>query len=278
MLHASLEQIDATASVFRQRWALRPRVGFVLGTGLGHLTDHIDVEARIPYESIPHMPSATAPGHAGSWICGSVGGTPVVAMQGRCHLYEGYSAAQVAFGVRIMHALGIEVLVIASAAGGLHPDYRSGDVMVIEDQVNLTFHNPLVGPHDARSGLAYPDMSRPYDPRLIDEAMAIARRANFTAHRGVYVGVMGPNYETRAEYRWLRRLGGDAVGMSTVCEVIAAVQCGLRVLGLAVVTNVAVPDAPQPTSAPDVLTSAVAAQPKVWAIVRGILEHCRWPL
>ncbi len=282
MLHSSLEHVDAAARAFRDRWTTRPRVGLVLGTGLGGLARHIDVEARFSYESIPHMPRATAPGHAGHWVCGNVGDTPVVAMQGRCHLYEGYSAAQVAFGVRLMHRLGIDLFVIVSAAGGLDPQYHCGDVMVIDDHVNFTFHNPLVGPHDSGSGVAYPDMSRPYDPRLIDEALAIARASNFVAHRGVYVGVMGPNYETRAEYRLLRRVGGDAVGMSTVCEVIAAVQCGLRVLGLAVVTNVAVPDAPEPTSAPAVLTSAAAAESKVLAIVRGIVErekgNCNRPL
>jgi purine-nucleoside phosphorylase len=271
MLYESMKQVAVAAAAVGKQWTGRPEIGLILGTGLGGVTRHIQLEARFGYEQIPSFPRPTAPGHAGQWICGRLGDTNVIAIDGRCHLFEGYSAAQASFSVRVMHALGIKTLVVASAVGGLNPNYRTGDIMLIEDQINLTFHNPLVGPHDSASGLGYPDMSCPYCRALIDRALAVARQSDFVAHQGVYVGVMGPNYETRAEYRMLRRLGADAVGMSTVCEVIAAAQCGLQVLGLSVVTNVGLPDRLEVTDGQQVQNSAAAAEPKVAAILRGIV-------
>ena len=197
----------------------------------------------------------------------------MVAMDGRLHAYEGYTPAQVAFPVRVMHALGIELLIISNACGGMNPHFRSGDVMVVEDHINCTFGNPLAGPHDPRTGTRHPDMSRPYDAQLIERTLAIARAQNIVAHRGVYVGVTGPNYETRAEYRYFRRIGGDAVGMSTVSEVIVAAQCGLRVLALSVVTNVCFPDHLAPATGQQVVSIAAAAEPKLRAIVRGVIEQ-----
>jgi purine-nucleoside phosphorylase len=273
MMRSSLQQVEAAARAIRGHWSAQPRVGMILGSGLGELTRQIDVEAEIDYESIPKFPRATAPGHRGRFACGALAGVPIVAMDGRFHAYEGYSPAEVAFGVRVMRALGIELLILSNACGGMNPNFRAGDVMIVEDHVNLTFGNPLVGPHDARGGTNYPDMSRPYDRELIERALAVARRNNFAAHRGVYVGVTGPNYETRAEYRLFRRIGGDAVGMSTVFEVIVAAQCSLRVLALAVVTNVCFPERLQPTDEGEVLRIAAAAEPKVRAIVLGIVEH-----
>jgi purine-nucleoside phosphorylase len=269
----SIDQVEAAAGAIRRQWAARPRLGIILGTGLGGFARQIGVEARLNYESIPHFPRATALGHQGAWVCGTLGGAKVVAMDGRFHGYEGYSPAQVTFPVRVMSALGIELLIISNACGGMNPNFRPGDVMIIEDHINFTSGNPLVGPHDAKSGLGYPDMSRPYDPRLIERACEIARRNNFVAHPGTYVGVTGPNYETRAEYRFFRRIGGDAVGMSTVWEVIVAAQCGLRVLGLSVVTNVSLPDHLQPTDAHQVAAVAASAEPKLRAIVLGIVEQ-----
>lgn len=265
--------IEAAAAAIYQRWSTVPRVGLILGSGLGELARQIDVEAQIEYASIPGFPRATAPGHRGQFACGSLSGVPIMAMDGRCHAYEGYSAAQVACGVRVMHALGIELLIVSNACGGMNPNYGAGDVMVVEDHINFTFANPLVGPHDPTDGARSPDMSRPYDPELIERGLAIARRENFAAHRGVYVGVTGPNYETRAEYRMFRRLGGDVVGMSTVFETIVAAACSLRVLALAVVTNVCFPDRLATADAVTVLEIATSAEPKVRAIVRGIVEQ-----
>ncbi len=269
----SLQEVRAAADAIRSMWSTCPRVGIILGTGLGDFISQLDVQAHLSYESIPGFASATALGHRGAWVCGTLCGAGVVAMDGRLHGYEGYSAAQVTFPVRVMHSLGVELLIISNACGGMNPKFRSGDVMMIEDHVNLTWDNPLVGPHDVNPGLGYPDMSHPYNPALIERACRIARQNGIVAHRGTYVGVLGPNYETRAEYRFLRRIGGDAVGMSTVWEVIVAAQCGLRVLGLSVVTNLCSPDHLQPTSAQQVAAIAASAEPKVRAIVLGIVEH-----
>ena len=264
------QQLDRAVQAIRNRWTGQPRVGIILGTGLGGLARQIDIDVCLNYAAIPHFPTSTAPGHRGQLVCGRLCGVPVVAMDGRVHLYEGYTPAEVAFGVRVMAALGIDLLIVSNACGGMNPGYRPGDVMVLDDHINFTFGNPLVRPHP--KGVDCPDMSRPYDPRLIARALAIARRNNFVAHRGVYVGVTGPNYETRAEYRMFRRIGGDAVGMSTVPEVIMAVQSCLRVLALSIVTNICFPDRLQPADARQVIDVAAAAEPKLRAIVLGILE------
>jgi purine-nucleoside phosphorylase len=273
MMFQSIRQVGPAVAAIRRQWTGRPRAGLILGSGLGGLTRHIDLEAQLDYASIPHFPRATAPGHRGALVLGTLAGVPVVTMDGRVHLYEAHRAADVAFGVRVMKQLGIEILILANACGGLNPYFRAGEVMLIDDHINLTFAGPLVGRHDAASRTEYPDMSRPYDRRLIEHAMAVARHNDLVVHRGVYVGVVGPNYETRAEYRMLRRIGGDAVGMSTVCEVIVAAQCVLRVLGLAVVTNVCLPDRPQTTHETQVLSAAASAQPAVHDLITGVLAH-----
>jgi purine-nucleoside phosphorylase len=270
-MHDELEKAHLAAAAIRDHWPTVPRVGIILGSGLGDLSRQVEVAIRLPFEAIPHFPRATALGHRGQWIGGQLAGLPVAAMEGRFHLYEGYSAAQVALPVRVMAALGVELLILSNACGGLHPNGRGGDILVIEDHVNLTFANPLVGPLEPGAAIAYPDMSAPYDRQLIERALAIARREGFAARAGTYVGVVGPNYETRAEYRWLRRLG-DVVGMSTVCEAIVAAQCQLRVLGLAVVTNVCQPDRLEPTTPEHVISIAAAAEPRVRAIIQGIIQ------
>jgi purine-nucleoside phosphorylase len=262
---------EASANAVRARWSRQPRVGLVLGSGLGGLADQIDVEARLDYTSIPHFAAATAPGHRGQCVCGMLAGSAVMAFDGRVHGYEGRTAAQSAFPVRVLSALGAKMLIVTNACGGMNPHYRAGDIMAIQDQINLTWDNPLVGPHET----GCPDMSQPFDPALIARARAIARRSNFSLHVGMYVGVQGPNFETRAEYRFLRRIGGDAVGMSTVAETIVAVQCGLRVLGLSVVTNECLPDRLRPTNADRVLAVAAAAEPNVCEIVVGVIAHDR---
>jgi len=263
------QQIDRAVEAIRNHWKVRPRVGIVLGTGLGELVHQIAAQECIACDAIPHFPTPTAPSHRGQLVGGTLCGVPVVAMDGRVHLYEGYSPAEVSFGVRVMAALGVELLIASNACGGMNLAYRPGDVMVLDDHINFTFGNPLVGPN--QEDVDCVALSRPYDPRLIERALAIARQNNFVAHRGVYVGVVGPNYETRAEYRMFRRIGGDAVGMSTVPEVIAAVQCGLRVLALSIVTNVCFPDQLQSTDAQHVIDVAASAEPKLRAIILGIL-------
>jgi len=203
-------------------------VGIILGTGLGSLAEQIEAEAKIPYEDVPHFPRSTAISHAGRLVLGRLCGLPVVAMEGRFHAYEGYSFQQLTFPVRVMKALGAELLVVSNAAGGLNPHYATGDVMVIDDHINLMGGNPLIGVNDDVLGPRFPDMCRPYDPRLIERALEIARRENFAAHRGVYVAVTGPNLETRAEYRFLRLIGADVVGMSTIPEALVAFTAHAR--------------------------------------------------
>lgn len=263
---------EATAAI-RARWTSVPRVGLILGTGSGGVARQIAAEVEIPYEAIPHFPRATALGHRGQLVCGRLQGLPVMAMEGRFHLYEGYTAREITLPVRVMRQLGTELLILTNASGGLQPHFRPGDLLVIEDHINLMGTNPLIGPHDEALGPRFPDLSRPYDPRLIERALTIARQAGFVAHRGVYVGMTGPNYETRAEYRFLRLIGGDVVGMSTVPEVLVAAQIGLRVLALSVITNVAADLVDQPTDGHQVLALAAAAEEKVRQIILGILAE-----
>ena len=264
-------QINETVAAVRRQWSARPRAGIILGSGLGDLAREIDAEAVIDYADLPHFPVVTAIGHAGKLVCGTLSGKPVVAFQGRFHLYEGHDAEHAGLPVRLLQALGGETLLVSNAAGGLNPQYATGDVMLIDDQINLQFANPLVGVNDDALGPRFPDMSSPYDRCLQQRAMEIAMREGFVLHRGVYVAVLGPNYETRAEYRLLRRLGGDAVGMSTVPEVIVARHAGLRVLGLSTITNVGSPDALSETTGHDVLAAAATATTKLSKIVRGVV-------
>ncbi len=266
-------QIDESAAHVRSRWDGRPRCGIILGSGLGSVGDAIELDAEIDYGDLPHFLKSTAVGHRGRLLCGRLDGLPVVAMQGRFHCYEGYSAERVTFPVRVMKALGIELLVVSNAAGGLNPNFAAGDVMVIDDHINLLNRNPLIGVNDDTLGPRFPDMSAPYDRQLGDRALAIARREDFVCHRGVYIAMLGPTYETRAEIRMLRYLGGDAVGMSTVPEVIVAAHAGLRVLGLSTITNVCSPDVPHVASGDAVVAMAETARDKLRVIVTGIVSQ-----
>jgi purine-nucleoside phosphorylase len=270
VLHIA-RQIDESAAFIRSRWSAKPRVGIILGSGLGSVGDAIALEAAIDYGDVPHFLRSTAVGHRGRLLCGRLGGVPVVAMQGRFHCYEGYSAERATFPVRVMIALGIELLVVSNAAGGLNPAFAAGDIMVIDDHINLLNRNPLIGVNDDRLGPRFPDMSAPYDRPLGERALAIARCEGFACHRGVYVAMLGPTYETRAEIRMLRYFGGDAVGMSTVPEAIVAAHAGLRVLGLSTITNVCSPDVPHTTSGEEVVATAEAARGKLRAIVEGLI-------
>jgi purine-nucleoside phosphorylase len=243
------------------------------------LVDNIAVEAALEYEEIPHFPRSTATTHRGRLVCGRLAGVSVVAMEGRLHAYEGYSLKQITLPVRVMRALGAELLVVSNAVGGMNPYFDLGHIMVIEDHINLMGDNPLVGINDDRLGPRFPDMCEPYDGQLMEVALEIARREDFAAHKGVLVAVMGPNLETRAEYRFLRQIGADAVGMSTVPEVLVARHCGLSVVGFSVVTDMCLPDALEPADIERIIATANAAEPRLLKLVMGVLEHVaagRW--
>jgi purine-nucleoside phosphorylase len=231
------------------------------------------VATRIPYEEIPGFPLSTVESHAGRLLLGTLGGRQVVAMQGRFHRYEGYSLQQIAFPVRVLHALGARLLVVSNACGGMHPLWSPGDLMLIADHINLLGDNPLIGPNDDRIGPRFPDMSEPYDAGLRTIARAVALEQGILLREGVYVAVSGPNLETRAEYRMLRALGADVVGMSTVPEVITAVHAGMRVLGVSIITDQCLPDALEPATVDRIIAVAQAAEPKLSALIRGVLER-----
>lgn len=267
------DQIQNAITTIRKHWNKPPRAGIILGTGLGGLVDNIAVEAAIDYEAIPHFPKSTATSHRGRLVCGELNGLPVVAMEGRIHKYEGYPLKQITLPVRVMRALGAELLVVSNAVGGMNPYFNLGDIMVIEDHINLMADNPLIGINDDRLGPRFPDMSEPYDHDLIETAIQIARRENFAAHKGVLVAVTGPNLETRAEYRFLRQIGADAVGMSTVPEVIVASHCGLKVVGFSVVTDMCLADCLEPADIDRIIATANSAEPKLLALVIGILRY-----
>jgi purine-nucleoside phosphorylase len=269
-------QIQEAVTAIRQKWPGRPHAGIILGTGLGGLAAEIDIEAEFDYEAIPHFPRSTAVSHRGRLLCGSLEGVSVVAMEGRLHMYEGYSLKQVTLPVRIMKSLGAELLVVSNACGGLNPYYRCGDIMVIDDHINLLGDNPLIGVNDDRLGPRFPDMSEPYSQDLIERALAIARRENIVAHKGVFVAVAGPNLETRAEYRFLRLIGADVVGMSTVPEVIVAVHSGMRVIGFSIVTDMCLPDALKPANVEEIIAVANAAEPNLRKLVKGVLKGSEW--
>src|SRR5690606_29774346 len=254
--------VEAAVTAIRAATDRRPRLGIILGTGLGQLAEEIAVETSLPYDQLPHFPVSTVESHAGRLLVGTLGGVPVVAMQGRFHLYEGYSPKDVTFPVRVLGSLGVETLLISNAAGGMNPLYRRGDLMLLTDPINLQGSNPLVGPNVDAWGPRFPDMSAPYDPALIEVAERDARARGIKLHQGVYVAVEGPNLETRAEYRFLRALGADVVGMSTVPEVIVARHMNLRVLALSVITDECFPDALEPVSIEDVLAAAAEAEPR----------------
>ena len=270
-----LEQFDkitAASAAINRRWNHSPTVGIILGSGLGGVTASIADPVVIPYAEIPHFAASTAPEHAGRLVCGMLEGVPVVVMEGRMHAYEGYPLAQITLPVRVLKHLGASLLIVTNACGGLNPQFRTGDLMVIDDHINLMNDNPLVGINDERLGPRFPDMSAPYTPALIDAALAVARREDFVAHRGVYVAVTGPNLETRAEYRFLRGIGADVVGMSTVPEVIVAVHAGLEVLGVSVVTDMCLADALEAATLEKIIAVARGAEPKLRAIVTAAVR------
>lgn len=265
------DQIQEAANLIRKKWDKKPVAGIVLGTGLGGLADDIVAEAKIAYGEIPHFLSSTAPSHRGQLVCGMLAGRPVVAMEGRFHFYEGYKLQQITFPVRVMKALGADVLVVSNACGGMNPQWSRGDIMVIEDHINLLGDNPLIGKNDERLGDRFPDMSEPYSRDLLALAQRLALEEKIPLQKGVYVAVPGPNLETRAEYRFLRLIGADVVGMSTVPEVIVGVHSKMKIVGFSVITDMCLPDHLEPAELADIIATANEAEPKLRTLVRRLV-------
>jgi purine-nucleoside phosphorylase len=274
---AASDIVAAAVEAIRRRWSCEARVAVILGTGLGELADEVKEAETVRYQDIPGLPRSTALAHKGRLVCGEVLGMPVMMLQGRCHRYEGYSLAELTLGVRVLAALGVTTLVVTNAAGGLNPDYAIGDVMLIDDHINLMGSGGTLGLRTLALGRPARAATRLYDRELAERATKSARESGFSLQRGTYIAVSGPCYETRAEYRAFRRLGGDCVGMSTVPEVLTAASLGLRVLGLSTVTNVACPDAPKIVSAEEVVEVAHIALPRVRAIIHNVIMPCEVP-
>lgn len=270
---SSVAAVEAAAAHLSSATAVCPKVGIILGTGLGALAREIDVVDSIAYDTIPGFPVSTVETHAGRLLFGTLGGVPVVAMQGRFHLYEGYTPQQITFPVRVMKHLGVDTLLVSNAAGGMNPLYRRGDLMLLTDHINLQGVNPLIGPNVEAWGPRFPDMSEPYDRDLRALAEAVALEQGIKMHQGVYVVVTGPNLETRAEYRMLRQMGADVVGMSTVPEVIVARHMGLRCLAFSVITDECFPECLAPVELAEIVEAAGHAEPKMTAVMRGVVER-----
>jgi purine-nucleoside phosphorylase len=266
-------KLQETISFIRQKTALVPRLGIVLGTGLGGVIKDIKQDAAIEYEELPHSPVSTVQSHLGNLVLGHFGGVPVAVLQGRFHFYEGYEPRQVAYPIRVLKFLGADSLIITNAAGGLNPRFNPSEIMMITDHINMTGQNPLRGQNDERLGPRFPDMTEPYDNGLRQIAGAVALESGIKLNEGVYVGITGPSMETAAETRFLRMIGADAVGMSTIFEVIAAVHLGLKVLGLSIISNVNLPDAYVPSHIDEIIANVTAAEPDLKKIIEGVIAR-----
>ena len=258
-----MTKINEAVAFIKNRYDQQPSVGIVLGSGLGNFTKEIEIEKEIPYSDIPHFPESTVEGHSGKLIFGVVSGKKVVAMAGRFHFYEGYTADQTVFPIRVMKFLGIQTLLLSNAAGGVNTAFKVGDLMIITDHISQLTPNPLIGKNHKELGPRFPDMSEPYNKELIKKMKAIAAEKNIAVKEGVYVAVTGPTFETRAEYKMIHILGGDAVGMSTVQETIAAVHCGMEIFAMSVITDIGIRDDENTITHQDVLQAAKDAEPKL---------------
>jgi purine-nucleoside phosphorylase len=267
-----LKKIEETVSYIRQKITHSPHIGIVLGSGLGNFTGELEIELEVPYESIPNFPVSTVQGHKGRLVFGKIGDKHVVVMAGRFHFYEGYTMQEVVFPIRVLKYLGIRTLILSNAAGGVNKDFKVGDLMIISDHISQFMENPLVGKNEDALGPRFPDMNEPYSFTLIAKAKEIASTLDIHVHEGVYVGVTGPTFETRSEYRMVHAIGGDAVGMSTVPEVIAAAHMGLPVFAMSVITDLGSPENTHAVSHEEVLKAAKEAEPKMTAIVKQLIQ------
>jgi len=272
-MHGYKQKVDETAEYIRERIEKPPRVGLLTGTGLGDSTPAMDLKTDLHYGDIPNFPISTVQSHAGRLLVGDMQGCRVMALQGRFHLYEGYTAADVTLPIRVMQKLGVRILILTNAAGGLNPAFNAGDIMIITDHINLTGANPLIGPNEDSWGLRFPDMIQAYDKHLAQMAATAAGSAGIQVRQGVYAGLKGPSLETPAEVRFLKTIGAEAVGFSTVQEVIAAVHAGMRVLGLSTITNINDPDSPLPATVEDIIAVAKKVAPKLVKIIQQIVEN-----
>ncbi len=268
-----IDKINEAAEFIASKTGNTPEIAMITGTGLGSLTSRMKIDVRIPYEDIPHFPSSTVESHEGFLVSGSIAGKNILTMEGRFHLYEGYTPSEVTFPIRVMKKLGIKYLFISSAAGGFNPQYKAGDLMVLDDHINYTGIDPLIGPNLDEFGPRFPDMSRVYDPELIAIAKRNAMKDQVDLKQGVYIGITGPCLETPSEVRLMRMLGADAVGMSTVHEVIVGVHCGLKIMAIVVITDVDLPDCMEPITVEDVIATAEAASPKLTALWENIITE-----
>lgn len=265
------KKLEETVEFIKKQNPANPEVGIILGTGLSELGTHINPTATLSYEDIPNFPVSTVTGHAGRLIFGTLGGKEVVAMQGRFHYYEGYSMEELTFPVRIMKLLGVKLLIVSNASGGLHPDFEIGDLMIIRDHINLMPANPLIGPNDERLGPRFPDMSETYEADLIHQSQRIARSLGIKVRTGVYAAVTGPNFETPAEYKYLHIIGADAVGMSTVPEVLAARHMGMKVFAVSVISDLGVEGKIVEISHQEVINAASQAEPRLTALITQMI-------
>ena len=267
-----MTQLQETAQFIQSKIAAKADTAIILGSGLGNLSTKIETEFEIPYSSIPNFPVSTVEGHKGRLILGTLNGQKVWVLEGRFHFYEGYSPEQVSFPVRVLKLLGVQNLILSNAAGGVNPDYQVGDLMIIKDHISFFTINPLIGKNESALGTRFPDMSEPYAQEFIDKAKAIAATHHIKVHEGVYVGVTGPTFETRAEYKLIKFVGGDVVGMSTVQENIAAVHCGMRVFAISVVTDLGIREDNNVITHQEVLEAANAAEPKLTLIISDLVK------
>ena len=272
-MHGYKQKVDETAEYLRERIEKPPYVGLLTGTGLADCTAAMDIKTDLYYEDIPNFPISTVQSHAGKLLVGNMQGCRVMALQGRFHLYEGYTAADVTFPIRVMQKLGIRILILTNAAGGLNPAFKAGDIMIITDHINLTGANPLIGPNEDSWGLRFPDMIQAYDKHLAQMTITAAGCAGIQVRQGVYAGLKGPSLETPAEVRFLKTIGAEAVGFSTVQEVIAAVHAGMRILGLSTITNINDPDNPLPATVEDIIAVAKNVAPMLEKIIQQVVEN-----
>ena len=273
MASALMQQLNETTSFIKNIYSSSPEVGIILGSGLGNLVQEIKVEQEISYEEIPHFPVSTVVGHSGKLLFGTLSGKKVIIMAGRFHFYEGYSAQQVVYPVRVMKMLGVKTLLLSNAAGSVNPVYKVGDLMILKDHISFFTVNPLLGKNEDELGTRFPDMSEPYSRELISKALEIGKRLGYKLHEGIYTGVTGPTFETRAEYMLIKIAGGDVVGMSTVQEAIAAIHAGIKVFAVSVVTDIGIREDDNIITHEEVLTAAKDAEPKLTSLFKELVGN-----